>query len=284
MTAPRASALPRSGGDTRSPDHAGGAGTATRIVSCLLGAAREASVSDVRIGLGYIAVALADGRTGVAYTFRDLARGGCSVFDGIRPLAGRPAADLLVLLESDDAIEAGVGLACANALANRDEPGQMEGDILEQLDVGTEDDVAMVGHFGPLVEPLRERARSLTIFERVAGPSGCFRPQEEAPAGIARCQIALVTAASIINQTVDGLLEAARSCRQVALLGASTPLIPEAFDAAPLTMLSGVVVIAPDEVLRVVSEGGGMRQFSPHVRKVTVEAGSGRSNDGPYRR
>jgi hypothetical protein len=113
----------------------------------------------------------------VAYTFRDLARGGCSVFTGIRPLAGRPAADLLVLLESRDAIETGVGLACANALANRDELGCSEGDILEQLEVRPEDDVAMVGHFGPLVEALRERARSLTIYERVAEPTGLLRPR-----------------------------------------------------------------------------------------------------------
>jgi Cu/Ag efflux pump CusA len=39
---------------------------------------------------------------GARVRFRPIlrARGGCSVFDGIRPLAGRPAADLLVLLES----------------------------------------------------------------------------------------------------------------------------------------------------------------------------------------
>jgi uncharacterized protein (DUF4213/DUF364 family) len=241
-----------------------------RIVTLLLGAAREARVADVRIGLGYTAVRLADDRAGVAYTFRDLARGGCSAFNGVRPLAGRPAADLLVLLESHDAIEAGVGLACANALANRNEAGYLEGDVLEQLDVRPQDGVAMVGHFGPLVEALRERAHSLTIYERVAEPRGLLRPQEEAAAGLARCQIALVTAASIVNHTVDGLLEAARGCRQVALLGASTPLVAAAFDAVAVTLLSGVVVMAPDEVLRVVSEGGGMRQFSPHVRKVTV--------------
>jgi uncharacterized protein (DUF4213/DUF364 family) len=58
---------------------------------------------------------------------------------------------------------------------------------------------------------------------------------------------------------------------EVALLGASTPLVPDAFDGAAVTMLSGVVVTAPDEVLRIVSEGGGMRQFGPHVRKVTVK-------------
>jgi uncharacterized protein (DUF4213/DUF364 family) len=249
-------------------------GVHARIVSGLLGAAREADVADVRIGLGYTAVRLADGRAGVAYTFRDLARGGCSVFDGIRPLAGRRAADLLVLLESHDAIEAGVGLACANALANRAGAGYLEGDVLQQLEIRPEDDVAMVGHFGPLVEALRERARSLTIYERVAEPTGSLRPQEEAPAGLARCQVALITATSIITHPVDGLLEAARSCRQVALLGASTPLIAEAFDSVTVTMLSGVVVTAPDEVLRVVSEGGGMRQFGPHVRKVTAKMSS----------
>ncbi len=88
---------------------------AKRIVSCLLEAASRARVFDVRIGLGYTAVMLVDGRTGVAFTFRDQAPGGCAMFNGIRPLSTRPAADLLVLLESQDTIEAGVGLACANA-------------------------------------------------------------------------------------------------------------------------------------------------------------------------
>jgi len=252
----------------RSPEQARGAGIAARIVDCLIGAAREASVSDVRIGLGYTAVMLGDGRTGVAYTFREKADGCCSVFNGIRPLSGRPAADLLALLSSPDVIEAGVGLACANALANRDQTGHLEGDALEHLGVRPEDDVAMVGHFGPLIAALQARAHSLTIFERVAEPSGLLRPQEEAAAGLSRCQIALITATSIINHTVDSLIEAARNCREVVLLGASTPLLREAFEATTVTMLSGVVVKEPDGVLRVVSEGGGMRQFSPHVRKV----------------
>ena len=243
---------------------------AARLVTCLLDLARETRVSDVRIGLGYTAVMVADGRTGVAFTFRDQARGGCSVFQGIRPLSSRPAADLLALLESGDAIEAGVGLACANALANRDQAACLDGDILDHLDLRPDDHVGMVGHFGPLVGPIQKRARSLTVFERVDQPSGLLRPQEEAEAALPRCQVALITATSVINHSVDNLLEVARGCREVALLGASTPLVAEAFSAEKVTMLSGVVVKEPDEVLRIVSEGGGMRQFSPHVRKVTV--------------
>lgn len=245
--------------------------TAKRLIAKLTDTARAATVVDVRIGLGYTAVELSDERTGVAYTFRDQAQGGCSVFHGLRPLVGRSAADLLPLLESPDAIEASVGLACANALANQHHPAQIEGDILDHLAVGPDDEVSMVGNFGPLVAELQRRARSLTIFERVSTPTGLLRPQEEAASALPRCQIALITATSIINHTLDALLDAACVCRQVALLGASTPLVAEAFEATAVTLLSGVVVTSPDEVLRVVSEGGGMRQFSPYVRKVTMK-------------
>jgi len=250
---------------------------AARIVGLLIEEARETGVSDVRIGLGYTAVVLADGRTGVAYTFRDLAAGGCSVFHGTRPLASRPAADLLRYLESPDAIEAGVGLACANALVNRDAAGWLDGDILDHLDLRPEDHVGMVGHFGPLVAAIQQRARSLTVFERVDQPSGLLRPQEEAETTLPRCQVALITATSIINHTVDSLLAAARNCRDVVLLGASTPLLPQAFSAERVTMLSGVAVRDSAEVLRVVSEGGGMRQFGPHVRKVTTRVAASRA-------
>jgi uncharacterized protein (DUF4213/DUF364 family) len=248
--------------------------TARRLVDHLAHAAREATVAEVRIGLGYTAVRLADGRVGLAYTFRDQARGGCSVFDGIRPLTGRPASDLLALLLSADAIEAAVGLACGNALANRSEPTQLTGDILEHLDVRPRDDVAMVGNFGPLVGPLRNLARSLTIFERVDVPTESLRPQHEALTALPRCQVAIITATTIINHTVDALLDAARHCREVALVGASTPMVPEVFRGAEVTLLSGVVIAAPTEVLRTISEGGGTRQLSPHIRKVSIRVGN----------
>lgn len=288
MNSPSSPSSPNSPNSPNSPHSPNslkqeGARTAQRLVAELKGFAREATVADVRIGLGYTAVKLADERTGVAYTFRDEAKGGCSVFEALRPLAGRSAADLLALLESTDAIEAGVGLACANALVNNRDSEQIKGDILDHLGVGPDDDVGMVGNFGPLVGELERRARSLTIFERISKPMGMLRPQGEAFSVLPRCRIALITATSIINTTIDGLLEAAGNCRRVVLLGASTPLWAKAFAATNVTMLSGVVVTKPADVLRVVSEGGGMRQFSPYVGKVNVllknkENGEGNGN------
>ncbi len=247
-----------------------GSGIAAGIAARALERAGTEEVADLRIGLGYSAALLADGRLGLAYTFRRDAEGGCTVDLEARPLAGRRVSELMPLVTSANPIAAAVGLACANALTNIPSEEHIEGDVLDHLELGGGDDVAMVGFFAPLVERLRERVRSLTIFERVSEPQGELRPAEEACAALPRCSLALISSTAIINHTLDGLLEAARGCRAVVLLGASTPLAPEAFRGTGVTLLSGVVARDADAILRVVSEAGGMRVFKRHVRKVVL--------------
>ena len=145
----------------------------------------------------------------------------------------------------------------------------MEADVLELLDLKPSDEVAMVGHFEPLVPPLRRAVRTLRIFELAPRAADVLESQE-AFRWLPRCQVALITSTALINHTLDTLLEAARDCRQVVLLGASTPLLPAAFQGTPVTHLSGVEITDPERILRVVSEGGGMRFFKGHLRKVVL--------------
>lgn len=243
---------------------------AGRVVSAVGQQAAEQLVTDVRIGLGYTAVELAGGRVGVAFTFRDAARGRCCAFQGIHPLSGRPVSELVTLLGSADPIEAAVGLACVNALVNELDERFCEGDILDHLKLQPDDHVGMVGHFEPLVAGLKEKVRSLTIFDQRTDPDGNIRPADEALDALSSCQVALITATTIINHTIDDLLVSTGSCREVAIIGASTPMLPDAFSAVNVTLLSGIVVRNAKEVLRVVSEGGGMRQFKPYIRKVSL--------------
>jgi hypothetical protein len=42
------------------------------------------------------------------------------------------------------------------------------------------------------------------------------------------------------------------------------------FADTPVTFLSGVVVVCPQEILRIVSEGGGMKFFKNNVKKVNL--------------
>ncbi len=199
-------------------------------------------VHDVRIGLGYTAVQLEDGRTGVSYTLGRNSFSGCSAFKGNDRLTARLASELLQFLGSPNPIDSSLGLATANALVNVKPTGAVPGDILQQLDILPTDHVGMIGYFRPLVAHLESRVASLEIFEENEERSANLRPAAEEIEKLPDCQVAIITSTTIINNTIDDLLSAARACREVCLVGPSTPLVPDAFHGTPVTCLSGMTI------------------------------------------
>ncbi len=227
------------------------------------------TVLDVRIGLCYTAVKLDNGSVGVGLTFREsLSQKQCACRG--EPLAGRSASDLTGYILSSDFIERAVGIATANALLNTPDADVVGGDTLERIRPAADDTVGMVGYFGPLVPQLTGAVKELRIFERKEARAPGVHPAEEAPAFLRSCSVAIITGTTLINGTMEPLLEAAAGCRTVAVVGASTPIAPGVFAGYPVHLLSGVVVEDPAAVLRIVSEGGGMKIFKKHIRKVNA--------------
>lgn len=230
----------------------------------------EKKVTDVRMGLGYTGVCLENGCSGVAFTFKEGLYHGCSVFTGKRPLAGTSSHELMAYFGSPSLLESALGLSTINALVNDASVAQAEGDVMNMLQLTPEDRVGMVGYFGPLLKPLREKVKELVIFEIAEDREEEVCPAELAYQELPRCDIAIITSTSLINGTADGLLEAAKGCREVVLLGASTPLIPEVFKPLGVSLLSGVVVVDVPAILQTISEGGGMAYFGKAVQKVAI--------------
>jgi uncharacterized protein len=228
---------------------------------------QNAITKDVRIGLGYTAVRFDDDRTGVAFTFRDRNSGCCSSFFRDRPLAGQPAKELLKMLGAVDLVGSAIGLATANAAANKDYLKTDAGDILDVLDLKPTDRVGMVGFFAPLIYSLERRVKSIDIFEERLDFSENLRPASDAVKAMSSFNVAIFSSTTIINKTIDELLSSAKGCREVVLLGSSTPMSPETFVSTPVTWLSGITVNDSDGILRLVSEAGGTRFFKPYVTK-----------------
>ena len=88
-----------------------------KIKDQLMSRAKGVKVRDVRIGLGYTAVLLENGQAGLAFTFNESMKKGCTIFTGLHPLAGRDASELLAFLGSDDKIEMAVALATQDWVA-----------------------------------------------------------------------------------------------------------------------------------------------------------------------
>ena len=248
-----------------------GSPIAARLQSLASEQIGDLRVADVRIGLKYTAVALEDGSLGLALTPVDCQEHSCWSFGDRSPMMGRPGVELLAGLSSRVPGETALGLACANAVFNRSGAPGTRGDVLDMIAPRPEDRVVMVGHFQPVVRRLQGQVASLAIFDLHVDQGPDVRPAEEVFSALPYADVALITATTLINHTLDPILQAAGHCRQVALLGASTPMVPVVFASGPISLLSGVHANQIAEILQTVSEGGGMAVFKKYVNKINLK-------------
>jgi uncharacterized protein (DUF4213/DUF364 family) len=143
---------------------------------------------------------------------------------------------------------------------------------LRALELKPDDHVGMVGCFKPIIQPIHRRVRRLSIFERGQRSAPGLFDAHQAYTFLPECSVAVITATTLMNGTIDTLLIAAANCREVVLLGPSTPLVPEVFVNSPggVTVLAGTVVTDTEQILRTVARGGGTRDFGIGVSKVNI--------------
>jgi hypothetical protein len=130
----------------------------------------------------------------------------------------------------------------------------------------------MVGLFSPLVERIRATGAILTVIEKNPERLDLLPPDQKQQA-LAGCDVAIVTATTLLNHTLEETLAALASPRVVAVIGPSTPLLPAVFSGTPVTHLGGAVVADSTRVLQIISEGGGTPALRPSLRFVNLTIG-----------
>jgi len=222
-------------------------------------------IADVRIGLGYTAVMLDNGKAGVAWT-PDSNAACCTHFAAAGTLIGRPAGEVLAMLaDRNSPLCRALGLATTNALlTSLPLPSLLPEEVIASLAVTPRDRVAMVGYFGPVIAQLEKSGCTPDIIELNPRKGNTLTP-EQGKRALAECSVAIITATSLINGTCDDLLASLGKPRAALLLGPSTPLCPPAFSGTGITHLSGALVRDPDRVLQVVSQGGGTMRMKPYL-------------------
>lgn len=87
-----------------------------------------------------------------------------------------------------------------------------------------------------------------------------------------RAQSVIFLSATLINQTLEGLLPYCKNAREVVMVGSSTPLYPAAFQETPISLLSGTKWISErkDDIFQMVSQCAGMKQLIRHGEKYSV--------------
>jgi len=226
-------------------------------------------VKDVRFGLSYVGVRLDDHRMGMAALLLHELPPGCSVFPEAGELAGATASFLLAnLVEGRNPLEKALGLATANAILYP-ETVTDERDSLAIMKMTPEDQVAMVGLFTPMVSKIEATGAKLSVIERDASRMAVL-DKKEADRILKECTVAIITATTLLNDTLEEVLNSLGNPRHVVVLGPSTPLCPEIFRDTPVNHLGGAIIRDTEKVMQIISEGGGTPAMRPYLQFVNV--------------
>lgn len=152
-----------------------------------------------------------------------------------------------------------------------------QGDAFELLNITPELRVALVGAFPPYIRELRKRGQEFKILEldpSVLKPAELpyYAPADTADDVIPWADIVITTGTTLINDTLDALLDYARPDAQFAVIGPTTPLLPAPFIQRGATLIGGCRVIRPDELLDVLAEGAsGYHFFGKSVERISLK-------------
>ncbi|MCC6947903.1 MAG: DUF364 domain-containing protein [Bradyrhizobiaceae bacterium] len=204
---------------------------------------------------------------------------------------GRRAADFLDEVERADGIRRAVGVAAMNALAafcwdRKPHPGvelQSGIDAFDAAGIVPGQTVVVVGAFVPFLRELKRRGNPFFVLEQdpatlKADEMPFYRPASEFPAVVPQADVLLVTGTTLLNDTLDDLLAAARPDACKVVVGPTVGLVPDAYLRRGCDILGSIQVTRADEFLDVLTEGGsGYHFFGKSADKVVLRA---RRRDG----
>ena len=236
-------------------------------------------VERVCIGLGYTGVKLQGGQAGVCHSLlSEMALDCCRILGSAGTLAGRPATEFLGMASSWDLGERVIGIATMNALsqivfeAHPDRYALEEANLVDVIEIGPRDVVALVGFIRPFVPVFRAKAKKLYILERGSGREEGVLPDTACEEVVPEADVVVITGSSLANGTVDRLLELASGARTVALVGPTVSCVPDPLFSRGADYAGGIRIRDADKALQVIAEGGGTPRLRMAGEFVTFKA------------
>lgn len=238
----------------------------TRLYNLLEKEAAARTVQYFCIGLGYTVVVLDNGHSGVAYSWLS-SKGSCTLFKDPQDFEGKPARLLLAKLFSDDLLERSVAVATANALnyARAEACEEDQDSLLDDLQIAAGSRVSMIGYFGPVVAKIEARGASVNAFDlgkQIGSKQEFYRNLEE------NSNAVILTSTSLIHGSTEEVLAHVPPGTPCVLLGPTTPMLPEAFEHLPISILGGTLPTDNQRVIKAIRHGRGTHAIQKAARKV----------------
>lgn len=251
------------------------------------------TVERMVVGLFFTGVKLSTGHAGACATpIRTIPEAVCCPssahampFPG--KIRGAPASNFLDQTSQGEGIRRAIGIATMNALAalcwdcRRPRPDvelEIGVDAFDAANIRPGQTVVVVGAFVPFLRELRRRAQPYLVLEKnpaTLKPDELpfFRAAEQASSVVPQADVLLITGTTLVNDTLESILEAARPDACKVVVGPTVGLVPDPYLNRGCDILGGIRIDQPDEFLDTLAEGGsGYHFFGRSAQKVVLRS------------
>lgn len=138
--------------------------------------------------------------------------------------------------------------------------------------------VVVVGAFVPFLRELKRRGQSYLVLEQdpatlKADELPFYRHASEAPSVVPQADVLLVTGTTLLNDTLEEILELARPDACKVVVGPTVGLAPDAYLRRGCDVLGTIQVTRADEFLDVLAQGGsGYHFFGRSAQKIVLRS------------
>ncbi len=265
---------------------------AAELVGTRLGDDLESiTVERVVVGLFFTGVKLSNGSGGVCFTpIKAIPEAVCCpssagrIFDPLNA-RGMKVTKALSALSSREPIKTAVAVATLNALSATCWDRGLKGPYDIQTGVDAQDviktpgsaSVAVVGAFTPVLKKLKNRGGRWWVIEQdrttlKSDELDHFVPAERSEDVIKEAEVLIITGVTLVNHTLDHILDTAKAGAEIAVIGPTASLLPEPLFERGVRVVGGVWVKKSDQLLDVLAAGGsGYHFFDSLAHRIVIE-------------
>ena len=239
---------------------------------------RGRTVTDLVIGLSMLAVELDKKDIAVSYVLRDNLAGGCSIFSYASKAVGMSAEEVgKWFVSGGDDVQRAIGGAVINAASRALElkDSNTEGRPFD-VEISASDTVGMIGNIRPVAMQLRKKGCKMIIFDKGQCKNGNstedIYPMERQAELLPECDVVFLSGTTTVNGTLASLLDMCTGARDIVLVGASVPMVPDGYRDTEVSILAGSWWNHEDKdvLFRLISQAAGMQGLSRYAVKKNV--------------
>lgn len=252
---------------------------------------KDITVENVVMGIFFSGVKLSTGQGGMCFTpVKMIPEAVCcpssaKLMPSPGKLKGRSADEYLDDIFANSILKKTLGIATLNALSVYCyENGLLpdikveEGiDAFDIPDLSKHRKAVVVGALVPILKRLTKEGVDYTVLEKdVRTLKGeelkHFADAEKYPEVVPEADILFITGTTLINDTLEGLLEVAKPGAEIIVAGPTVSMIAEPFRKRGVTILGGDYVHDADKALEILSEAGsGYHLFGKSTARTVIK-------------